>query len=143
MRILLIISGSIALKKTPELIKKLNKKNIEIDFLITRSALSIIDSLKISVFKKFNFYTDEVQFKKNKKMLHIDLSRKCDAILVFPASANIIGKYANGIADDLASTTLLASNKPIFMAPAMNVEMWNNYANQNNVKKLKITKKRK
>ena len=64
------------------------------------------------------------------------ITRKADTIIVYPASANIIGKYANGIADDLASSSLMASNKEVFIAPAMNVEMWNNTANQKNIEKL-------
>ena len=70
-------------------------------------------------------------------MLHIELTRQADAVIVYPASANIIARFANGIADDFASSTLLASNKQIFMAPAMNTEMWNNIINTGNIEKLK------
>ena len=69
-------------------------------------------------------------------MLHIRLTRKCNLIVVCPATANIIAKYANGLADDLASTTLIASNKKIMFVPAMNTEMWNNSTNLKNVNKL-------
>ena len=80
------------------------------------------------------FYTDKSE--KNNKMLHIELSRAANLIVVCPATANTIAKYANGYADNLASTTLLASNKQVIIFPAMNVQMWNNKINQKNVKKL-------
>ena len=135
-KVLLIISGSIAIKKTSELLGLLNKEKIDIDCIITKSGISLIKSLKIPSFKNCKIYTDKDFFNKN-NMLHIELSRKADAIIVYPASANIIGKYSNGIADDFATSTLLASNKQVFLAPAMNKEMWANSANQMNVKKLK------
>lgn len=136
MKLLVICSGSIAIKKTFELIRFLKKENVEIEFLITRSGLSIIKSKKIKTFGNYKVYTDD-DFFDNNSMLHIELSRKTDAIIVYPASANIMAKFANGIADDLATSTLLASNKQIFIAPAMNVEMWNNNASQTNVRNLK------
>ena len=135
-KVLLIISGSIAVKKTSELLDLLNKEKIDIDCIITKSGISLIKSLKIPSFKNCKIYTDKDFFNKN-NMLHIELSRKAEAIIVYPASANIIGKYSNGIADDFATSTLLASNKQVFLAPAMNKEMWANRANQMNVKKLK------
>ena len=136
MKVLLIVSGSIAIKKIPELLFLLNKEKINIDCIVTKSGISLTKSLKISFFKNCKVYTDKDFFNKN-NMLHIELSRKADAIIVYPASANIIGKYSNGIADDFATSTLLASNKQVFIVPAMNKEMWVNRANQMNVKKLK------
>ena len=136
MKVLLIVSGSIAIKKTSELLNLLNKEKINIDCIVTKSGIALIKSLKIPTFKNCEVYTDKDFFNKD-NMLHIELSRKVDAIIVCPASANIIGKYSNGIADDFATSTLLASNKQVFIAPAMNREMWVNRANQANVKKLK------
>tara|TARA_Y100000590_G_C15729841_1_gene1016586 strand:- start:2518 stop:3717 length:1200 start_codon:yes stop_codon:yes gene_type:complete len=136
MKVLLIVSGSIAIKKIPELLFLLDKEKINIDCIVTKSGISLTKSLKISFFKNCKVYTDKDFFNKN-NMLHIELSRKADAIIVYPASANIIGKYSNGIADDFATSTLLASNKQVFIVPAMNKEMWINRANQMNVKKLK------
>lgn len=136
MRVLLIVTGSIAIKKSSELIKKLSDEKVDIDCIITKSGLSIIKSLNIKSYNKCNIFTDN-DFESKSEMLHINLSRNSEAIIVCPASANIIAKYANGIADDLASTTLLSTNKSVFMIPAMNVEMWNNTANQDNVTKLK------
>ena len=137
MRLLIIVTGSIAISKLPEMIKLLKKKKIKIDFIFTKSALSIMKSKQLLYLKNFRIYTDKLQKKKYNEMLHIELSRKADAIMIFPASANIIGKFSNGIADDLASTTLLVSNKQLFFIPAMNTEMWENTSNQDNVKKLK------
>lgn len=137
MNLLIIVSGSVAIKKLPELIKQLSKKKVKTKCLITNAGMALLHSMNISLPKNFYYISDKDQFTKNNQMLHIDLSRKSDAILIFPASANIIGKHANGIADDLATTTLLASNKQIFIAPAMNSEMWNNHSNQINVQKLK------
>ena len=113
MRLLLIISGSIAVKKISELIRLLHSNNIIIDCIITKSAKSIMKTLKIPEPKNCNIFTDEDLFKKNKDFLHISLTRRVDLVLVCPASANIIGKFANGIADDLATTTLISSNKQI------------------------------
>ena len=130
MKLLIIVTGSIAISKLPEMIKLLSKKKIKIDFIFTKSALSIMKSKQLFYLKNFRIYTDKLQKKKYNEMLHIELSRKADAIMIFPATANIIGKFSNGIADDLASTTLLVSNKQLFFIPAMNTEMWENTSNQ-------------
>jgi len=137
MRILIIASGSIAIKKISELLNALNNEKIAIDIIITKSGQSLLESLKIKKLKNCKIYKDKDFFNKNNNMLHIDLTRKSDAIIIYPASVNIIGKFSNGIADDFATSALIASNKQIFIAPAMNTEMWNNSANLKNVKKLK------
>ena len=136
MKVLVILSGSIAIKKTDELFNLLKKENIKFDCMLTKSALSLIKTYKIKIPNDLKIYTDKKFFNNKDKFPHIELTRKADAIIVYPASANIIGKYANGIADDLASSSLMASNKEVFIAPAMNVEMWNNTANQKNIEKL-------
>ncbi len=132
MRILFIISSSIAAIKCQEIITELVKKNIIIDCILTENTKNIINYKNIKKIIQGNFYTDSSE-KKN-KMLHIELSRKCDLIIVCPATANTIAKFANGLADNLASTTLLASDKKIILIPAMNKEMWNNKINQKNIK---------
>ena len=137
MKILVIATGSIAIKKLNELINSLIKKNLEIDIIITKSGLSILKNLNINKPKKCRIFSDKNFLNKDNNMLHIELTRKADAVIVYPASANIIARFANGIADDFASSTLLASNKQIFMAPAMNTEMWNNIINTGNIEKLK------
>ena len=132
MRLLLIITGSIAAIKCKKIIDKLTNKNVLIDLIITNNARKIINVKSLERIIKGKMYFDSTE--KNKKMLHIKLTRKADLIAVCPATANIISKYANGYANDLASTSLMSSDKKIIFIPAMNVEMWNNSINLRNVK---------
>ena len=134
-KILFVITGSIAASKCIDIMQMLENKNFQISCVITKEAEKYIDILKIKKITKNRFYTDKVE-KKN-KMLHINLSRVNDLILVCPATANSIAKFANGYGNNLASNTLLASNKRILFAPAMNSQMWANKTNQKNVKILK------
>ena len=134
MNLLLIITGSIAAKKCKKIVSELSKKKIIIDIIVTNSAKKIIDINPLKKIIKGKIYLDSSE--KRKKMLHIRLARKASLIVVCPATANIIAKYSNGYADDLASTTLIASDKQIVFVPAMNVEMWNNNINLRNVKKV-------
>ena len=134
MRLLFIISGSIAIHKSLKVLEKITKKNMIIDCIVTDSAKKMIDVKLIKKIIKGDIYFNSSE-KKN-KMLHIKLTRNAKLVIVSPATANIIAKYANGYADDLASTSLIASNKQILFVPAMNMEMWNNKINQNNVLKL-------
>ncbi|MFL2510016.1 MAG: bifunctional phosphopantothenoylcysteine decarboxylase/phosphopantothenate--cysteine ligase CoaBC [Alphaproteobacteria bacterium] len=135
MKILFIISASVAIKKCAEIFENLSSKNITIDCIVTKNAKKMINLKKLKKTVSGKIYSDLDE--KNNKMLHIDLTRKSNLIIVCPATSNIIAKYSNGIADDLASTTLVASNKNIFFVPAMNSEMWNNKINQKNVSYLK------
>ena len=135
MKILFIISGSIAIKKCEEIFEILSSKNISIDCIVTKNAKKMINLKKLKKTISGKIYSDVDE--KNNKMLHIDLTRKNNLVIVCPATSNIIAKYSNGIADDLASTTLMASNRNIFFIPAMNSEMWNNKMNQKNVSNLK------
>jgi len=134
-KILLIVCGSIAASRCKKIINLLNDKKIQVSCILTEEAKKYV---KISDFKKLlknRVYTDRSE-KKN-KMLHINLSRINDLVIVCPATANTIAKLANGYGDNLASNTLLASNKKILFAPAMNSFMWHNKANKKNVKILK------
>ena len=135
MKILFIISASVAIKKCAEILETLSSNNILIDCIVTKNSKKMIDLKKLKKTISGKIYSDLDEL--NNKMLHIDLSRKSNLIIVCPATSNIIAKYSNGIADDLASTTLVASNKDIFFIPAMNSEMWNNKINQKNVSNLK------
>ena len=140
-KILFILSGSISAYKTLDLLRNLVKKNFEVETILTKSGREFVSPLSISSITKRKIYQN--MFSKKKivdHMEHIQLSRNSDLIVVCPASANIIAKLANGFADDLASTTLAASNKKIFLVPSMNKKMWTNPANQENVKKLKERK---
>ncbi len=135
MKILFIISGSIAIKKCEEIFQFLSSNNISIDCIVTKNAKKMINLKKLKKTISGKIYSDVDE--KNNKMLHIALTRKNNLVIVCPATSNIIAKYSNGIADDLASTTLVASNRNIFFIPAMNSEMWNNKMNQKNVSNLK------
>lgn len=140
-KILFILCGSISSYKTLDLLRNLVKKNFEVETILTKSGSEFVSPLSISSITKRKIYQN--MFSKKKivdHMEHIQLSRNSDLIVVCPASANIIAKLANGFADDLASTTLAASNKKIFLVPSMNKKMWTNPANQENVKKLKERK---
>ena len=134
--ILLIICGGIASYKSLEIIRLLKQKNIELDVVMTMSAQQFITPLLVTSLNEKKCYTDLFSVDDESKMNHITLARKPDLILVAPATANIIGKYANGIADDLASTILLATFSSVFLAPSMNPVMWGNLATQDNYRKL-------
>ena len=135
MRILFIITGSIAVSKCYEILEKLKDNKIDIDCIITNNAKKLINISKLKKNITGKIYTDNNETKKD--MLHINLSRKNDIVVVCPATANIIAKFSNGYADNLASTTLLASNKRIIFIPAMNTEMWKNKINNRNINYLK------
>ena len=134
--ILLIICGGIASYKSLEIIRLLKQKNIELDVVMTTSAQQFITPLLVTSLNEKKCYTDLFSVDDESKMNHITLARKPDLILVAPATANIIGKYANGFADDLASTILLATFSSVFLAPSMNPVMWGNLATQDNYRKL-------
>ena len=128
MKLLFIISGSIAVKKCPTILKKLSSKNVYINCIVTNSAEKIIEKKTIQKCIKGKIFDDASE--RGEKMLHITLTRKSDLVVVCPATANLIAKFSNGYADDLASASLIASNKQILFMPAMNVEMWNNIINK-------------
>ncbi len=134
-RILFIITGSIAAPKCIEVMKLLNTKIYKISCILTQESRKYINLKELKTYTGRRVYTDNSE-KKN-RMLHINLSRENDIIIVCPATANTLAKFANGYGDNLASNTLLASNKKILFAPAMNSHMWANKSNQNNIKILK------
>tara|TARA_Y100000741_G_scaffold288944_1_gene228940 strand:- start:645 stop:1811 length:1167 start_codon:yes stop_codon:yes gene_type:complete len=131
MKILIVVTGSIAAVKCEEIIKNLQLNNFKVSCLFTANSLKIINFSKIKKLVFGKVYLDRSEI--NNKMLHIKLSRENDIILVCPATANTIAKYSNGFADNLALSTLLASNKDIIFVPAMNSAMWNNKINQKNI----------
>ena len=137
LKILLIISGGIAAYKSLELIRILKKDNIKVQVVLTKGGAEFVTPLSVSALSEEKVYQKLFSLKNETEMGHIQLSRENDLILVAPASANIIAHAAAGIANDLATTILLAANKPILFAPSMNVEMWNNPITQKNVKFLK------
>lgn len=134
--ILLIISGGIAAYKSLELIRLLKKSGASVRVILTKGGEQFVTPLSVSALSEHPVYTDLWSLKDESEMGHIRLSREADLIVVAPASANLMAKMANGIADDLASTTLLASNKPIMICPAMNPEMWAKPSTQRNIQRL-------
>ena len=137
LKILLIISGGIAAYKSLELIRIFKKNNIKVQVVLTKGGAQFVTPLSIAALSEEKVYQDLFSLKDETEMGHIQLSRKNDLILVAPASANIIAHVAAGIANDLATTIILAANKPVLFAPSMNVEMWNNSITKNNIQFLK------
>ena len=132
-KILLIITGGIAAYKSLDLIRKLKDKDIEVTCVLTKSGSEFITPLSVSSLSGNHVYSELFNLTDENKMGHIQLSRDADLILVAPATTNIISKMAYGSCDDLASTVLMATNKPVFIVPAMNVRMWHNSATQRNI----------
>jgi phosphopantothenoylcysteine decarboxylase / phosphopantothenate---cysteine ligase len=135
--VLLVIGGGIAAYKTLELIRRLKERGISSRAIITRAGTEFVTPLSVSALSGSKTYTDMFGHADEAEMGHIQLSRSADLVVVAPATANLMAKLANGIASDLASTALLATDKPILMAPAMNVRMWNHAATQRNLATLK------
>ena len=134
--ILLIISGGIAAYKSLELIRLLRKNGANVRCILSKGGAQFITPLSVASLSEHEVYTDLWSLKDETEMGHIRLSREADLIVVAPASANMIAKMAHGMADDLASTCLLAANKPIMICPAMNQMMWSNVATQDNIETL-------
>ena len=135
-KILLIIGGGISAYKSLDLIRLLLKKQSSIKVVLTKSGKKFVTSLSISSLSKNRVFEEMFDEKNQGKIDHISLSRWANLILVMPATANFISKIARGSADDLASTIILASNKEIFLVPAMNVRMWIHKATQKNLNTL-------
>ena len=136
-KILLIICGGIAAYKSLEIIRLLKKSNVIIKTILTKSGAEFVTPLSITSLSQSKVYQDLFDIENETEMDHISLSRWADLILIAPATANTISKLANGNSDDLASTVALASNKKIFIAPAMNVRMWEHESTKQNITKLK------
>ena len=135
-KILLIIGGGISAYKSLDLIRLLLRKKSSIKVVLTKSGKKFVTSLSISSLSKNRVFEEMFDEKNKGKIDHISLSRWADLILVMPATANFMSKIARGSADDLASTIILASNKEIFLVPAMNVRMWIHKATQKNLNTL-------
>ena len=136
-KILLIICGGIAAYKSLEIIRLLKKKGALVKTILTKNANKFVTPLSVTSLSQEKVYSDLFDHKNEAEMDHISLSRWSDLILIAPATANTMSKIAFGIADDLASTAILASNKKIFLAPAMNVRMWEHASNKDNLNKIR------
>ncbi|MCQ8183902.1 bifunctional phosphopantothenoylcysteine decarboxylase/phosphopantothenate--cysteine ligase CoaBC [Parvularcula maris] len=136
-RVLLVVGGGIAAYKALELARELGKRGVQVTPLLTKGGAEFITPLSLSGLTGNKCYTDLFSLTDEVEMGHIELSRSADLVLVAPATANILAKAAGGIADDLATTMLLATDKPVMFAPAMNVKMWEHAATRRNIAQLK------
>ena len=135
-KILYIICGGISAYKSLETIRLFKKNGAKIKTILTNSAKEFITPLSVASLSQGKVYSDLFSVENETEMDHIALSRWADVILIAPATANTISKLAQGTTDDLASTVVLASNKEIYLAPAMNVRMWEHESTKHNLKKL-------
>ena len=136
-KILFIICGGISAYKSLETIRLLKKNGAEIKTILTSSAKEFVTPLSVASLSQGKVYSDLFSLENETEMDHISLSRWADVVIVAPTTANTISKLAQGATDDLASTVILASNKQIYLAPAMNVRMWEHKSTKTNLKKLK------
>ena len=135
-RILLIIGGGIAAYKSCELVRLLRKQGASVRCVVTASGQKFVTPMSLAALSEDKVYTDLFDLKDEAEMGHIQLSRQADLVVVAPATADLMARMAAGIADDLATTLLLATDKPVLCAPAMNVRMWQHPATQRNVARL-------
>jgi phosphopantothenoylcysteine decarboxylase / phosphopantothenate---cysteine ligase len=135
-RILLIVAGGIAAFKALELIRLLRRAGAGVSCVLTRNGGEFVTALSLQALSESKVYTDLFSLTDESEMGHIQLSRSADLLVVVPASADLLARMASGLADDLASTVLLATDKPVLVAPAMNVRMWLHPATQANMASL-------
>ena len=137
-KILLVICGGISAYKSLEIIRLLKKRGATVKSILTKSAKEFVTPLSVASLTQEKVYDDLFSQENESEMDHISLSRWSDLILVAPATANTISKLSTGSSDDLASTVILASNKDVFLVPAMNVRMWEHPSTKENLQKLRI-----
>ncbi len=135
-RVLLIVGGGIAAYKSLELIRLLSKDGIASRVILTKAGAEFVTPLSLGSLSGDKVYQELFSLTDEAEMGHIELSRSADLVVVCPATADLMAKAANGLANDLASTTLLATDKPVLMVPAMNVRMWEHAATKRNVAQL-------
>ncbi|MFG1359841.1 bifunctional phosphopantothenoylcysteine decarboxylase/phosphopantothenate--cysteine ligase CoaBC [Xanthobacter pseudotagetidis] len=136
-RILLVIGGGIAAYKCLELIRRLKERGARVRAILTKAAQEFVTPLSVGAITGERVFTDLFDLTAEHDIGHIRLSREADLVVVAPATADLIAKMANGFADDLASTALIATDKPVLVAPAMNPRMWGHPATRRNVARLK------
>lgn len=136
-RILLIVSGGIAAYKSLELIRLLKRRSVAVRAVMTQSAEKFVTPLSLGALTEDHVYGDMFDLKEEREIGHIQLSRQADLIVIAPATADILARMAGGIANDLATTVLLATDKPVLAVPAMNVRMWHHPATQRNLATLR------
>jgi phosphopantothenoylcysteine decarboxylase/phosphopantothenate--cysteine ligase len=136
-RILLIISGGIAAYKSLDLIRRLRERGATVRPIMTSGAQQFITPLAVGALAAEHVFTDLFSRQDEQDVGHIRLARDCDLVLIAPATADLLAKMANGLADDLASTVLLATDRPVLAAPAMNPKMWAHPATKRNIETLR------
>ncbi|NOT49253.1 MAG: phosphopantothenoylcysteine decarboxylase, partial [Acidobacteria bacterium] len=136
-RIGLGVTGGIAAYKAIEVMRLLQKAGCEVSVAMTRHATEFVRPLTFRALTDRHVIVDDYDPANPDPIAHINFSQEIDLLLVVPATANIIAKFANGIADDFLSSTYLASTAPVLVAPAMNVTMWEQAATQRNIEQLK------
>ena len=136
-RVLLIIGGGIAAYKSLELIREIAKRGGSVRAILTKAGNEFVTPLSVASLSGEKVFTDLFSLTDEAEMGHIELSRSADLVVVAPATADLLAKMAHGMANDLASTALLATDKPVLVAPAMNVRMWQHAATQRNLATLK------
>ncbi|MGY5807136.1 bifunctional phosphopantothenoylcysteine decarboxylase/phosphopantothenate--cysteine ligase CoaBC [Rhizobium sp. LEGMi198b] len=136
-RILLIISGGIAAYKSLDLIRRLRERGATVRPIMTSGAQEFITPLAVGALAADHVFTDLFSRQDEQDVGHIRLARDCDLVLIAPATADLLAKMANGLADDLASTVLLATDRPVLAAPAMNPKMWAHPATKRNIEILR------
>jgi phosphopantothenoylcysteine decarboxylase/phosphopantothenate--cysteine ligase len=135
-RVLLVIAGGIAAYKTLDLIRRLRERGAAVRVVMTEAAREFVTPLSVQTLSGDKVYSDLFSLTDESEMGHLRLAQEADLVVVAPATANLLAKMAMGIADDLASTALLATDRPVLVAPAMNTRMWENRATQENLAKL-------
>ena len=136
-RVLLIVAGGIAAYKSLELIRRLRERGAAVRCVLTQGGAQFVTPLSLSALSGDKVYGELFSLTDEAEMGHIQLSRDADLLVVAPASADILAKMAHGRADDLATTALLATDKPVLVAPAMNVRMWEHAATRSNLATLR------
>ena len=136
-RVLLIVGGGIAAYKSLELVRLLKKAGHQVTPVLTKGGEHFVTAMSLGTLAESQVHASLWELKDEVEIGHIQLSRASDFILVCPATADLLAKMVAGIADDLATTLLLATDKPVVIAPAMNVRMWQHAATQRNIAQLK------
>src|SRR5678815_947649 len=136
-KVLLIVGGGIAAYKSLELVRLLKKSGHEVTPVLTKGGEHFVTAMSLGALAEAEVHTSLWELKDEVEIGHIQLSRAADFVLVCPATADLLAKMAAGIADDLATTLLLATDKPVVVAPAMNVRMWLHASTQRNIAQLK------
>ena len=136
-RILLIVAGGIAAFKSLELIRRLRERGASVRCVLTANGARFVTAMSLQALSEDRVYSDMFSLTDESEMGHIQLSRDADLLVVAPATANLLARMASGLADDLAATVLLATDKPVLVAPAMNGRMWTHAATVANVETLR------